>query len=225
MSPPKGKLVVLQVVEEESGKIVGWAAWAGKGVGLVWDGEGMNETQEEADERLAKDDEKKEEDEAGNEGEQNVEDEEPTPSPQILALETLTNNTMTFWSSHFSTPSSFPSPTSSSSSPTTSQPHLILIALTIHPLHQSHGIGTSLINWGTRIADAHGVFCWVSSSDGGYPVFEKAGFREVGRLAVELDEFAVGIDGERIRNPDAEGGDGRWGMYTWRWMKRDAVVR
>ncbi|PVH89839.1 hypothetical protein DL98DRAFT_6199 [Cadophora sp. DSE1049] len=210
MSLPKGKIVVLQAVEEGSGEIVGWAAWAGKGVEVVWEGEDMNETQEDVGESLAK--------ETEGEGEENAE--EPKPSPQILALETLTNNTMTFWATHFSTPS--PSLTSPSRPP----PHLILISLTIHPLHQGHGLGTSLINWGTRLADTHGVFCWVSSSDGGYRVFEKAGFREVGRLGVDLDEFAVGADGWRVRKPDADGeGVGRWGMYTWRWMKRDAVVR
>ncbi|KAK0113209.1 hypothetical protein ONS95_014904 [Cadophora gregata] len=34
-SSSKGKIVVLQAVQEESGEIVGWAAWAGKGVDLV----------------------------------------------------------------------------------------------------------------------------------------------------------------------------------------------
>ena len=213
MTLPKGRIVVLQAVEEGSGEIAGWAAWAGKGIEMAWKDERAattteeNSTQEFQSKNIGDEASKEEDDNSNTEAEQ------PKPSRQILALETLTNDTMTFWASHFSDPSPEPSP------------HLILISIASHPSHQGCGVGSSLINWGTSVADSHGVFCWVSSSDGGYRVFEKAGFREVGRLAVELDEFAVGVDGERVRNPGARGPDGKWGMYTWRWMKRDAIGR
>ncbi|KAK0125252.1 hypothetical protein ONS96_009106 [Cadophora gregata f. sp. sojae] len=199
-SSSKGKIVVLQAVQEES--------------------EDANENREDTDEN------RKAESEVEGEGEHVEEETEVAkPSPQILALETLTDNTMSFWASHFSTPYPSSKPPASSSAPPQPPSHLILIALTIHPLHQGQGLGAILINWGTRIADRHGVFCWVSSSDGGYPVFEKAGFREVGRLAVDLNEFAIGVDGRRVPNPDSGKGKGGWGIYTWRWMKRDAVMR
>lgn len=213
MTLPKGRIVVLQAVEEGSGEIAGWAAWAGKGIEMAWKDERAatateeSSTQEFQSKNIGNEASKEEDDNS------NAEAEQPKPSRQILALETLTNDTMTFWASHFSGPSPEHSP------------HLILISIAIHPSHQGCGVGSSLINWGTSVADSHGVFSWVSSSDGGYRVFEKAGFRDVGRLAVELDEFAIGIDGARVRNPDAQGLDGKWGMYTWRWMKRDAIGR
>ena len=213
MSVPKGRIVVLQAVEEGSGEIAGWAAWAGKGIEVAWVDEVVATTTDEGITEEARSKDTKNETSKEENGNANAEDDQPKPSHEILALETLTNNTMAFWASHFSGPSPEPSP------------HLIFISIAIHPSHQGCGVGSSLINWGTSIADAHGVFCWVSSSDGGYRVFEKAGFREVGMLAVELDEFAVDVDGERVRNPDAKGEDGKWGMYTWRWMKRDAIGR
>jgi len=37
------------------------------------------------------------------------------------------------------------------------------------------------------------VFCLVHSSDKGWVVFEKRGFKEVGRLRVELDESFVRV--------------------------------
>jgi hypothetical protein len=47
-----------------------------------------------------------------------------------------------------------------------------------------------LIKWGRVIVDSEGVYCWVSSSDKGWGTFQKMGFREVGRLSVDLDDFA-----------------------------------
>lgn len=99
--------------------------------------------------------------------------------------------------------------------------HLILIAIAISPLYQTQGIGSSLITYGTRIADETGVYCWVSSSDGGFKAFEKAGFKEVGRLTLDLDEFVE----EGVMNEDQDVVDVKWGEYVWRYMRREAVVK
>lgn len=75
-----------------------------------------------------------------------------------------------------------------------------------------------LIRWGTGIADAEGVCCWVYSSDKGWTAFQKGGFGEVGQLDVELDDFA----GE-VRNEGGE--DERWRKYVFRYMRREAVTQ
>ena len=49
---PKGKTVVLQAVEEGSGEVVGWAAWAGVGVGVTLPSPGgVNQHPEKTDSR------------------------------------------------------------------------------------------------------------------------------------------------------------------------------
>lgn len=87
-----------------------------------------------------------------------------------------------------------------------------LCACVVHPSYQGRGVGSALIRWGTQRADEEGVFCWVHSSDGGHFAFQKAGFEEVERLKVDLDEFAeekrVGVE------------DGKWGEYVFRYMVR-----
>lgn len=94
----------------------------------------------------------------------------------------------------------------------------ILCAIPVLPAYQGKGVGSALIRWGTRIADAEGVYCWVSSSDGGWTAFQKSGFAEVGRLEVELDNFAGSAKNE-------EGDDGKWGNYVFRYMRRDIVLQ
>jgi GNAT superfamily N-acetyltransferase len=89
-----------------------------------------------------------------------------------------------------------------------------IVMMSVAPAYQGLGVGSALLKWGTEKADADGVFCWVSSSMGGYLVFEKAGFVEVGRQALVLDHYAQGVK-------TAEGGE--WGVYVWRWMRRDPI--
>ena len=55
--------------------------------------------------------------------------------------------------------------------------------------------------------------CWVHASEAGYKPFEKAGFEEVGRLDLDLDEYAL--------VPREEGEENaKWGSYTFRYMLR-----
>lgn len=96
---------------------------------------------------------------------------------------------------------------------------VILMGINVLPTHQSLGIGSRLIAFGTSIADSQGVYSWVSSSDKGYRAFEKAGYREVGRLQLDLDDFAFDEEGKRVDDPESE--DGKWGEYVWRYMKRE----
>lgn len=64
------------------------------------------------------------------------------------------------------------------------------------------------------------MYCWVSSSDGGFRAFEKNGFKEVGLLALDLDEFV----GEGVRGGSLDAVDEKWGEYVWRYMRREAFV-
>ncbi|OHF02087.1 acetyltransferase [Colletotrichum orchidophilum] len=97
-----------------------------------------------------------------------------------------------------------------------------LCTYVVHPDHQARGIGSRMMKWGTDQADREpGVYCWVQSSMGGQPAFEKQGFYEVGRLEADLDEFAEG------RRPGGElehvtGSKESWGRYSWVYMRRDA---
>ncbi|KAH8805804.1 hypothetical protein F5884DRAFT_755362 [Xylogone sp. PMI_703] len=80
----------------------------------------------------------------------------------------------------------------------------------VDPKHQGHGVGTKLIQWGTRKADEAGAFAWVHSSEAGAPRFEKQGFKEVARFEVDLDQYA-----------DSSREDGsNWGTYIFRYLKR-----
>jgi GNAT superfamily N-acetyltransferase len=82
---------------------------------------------------------------------------------------------------------------------------MVLVAISVLREYQGQGIGSALIKWRTEITDSEGVYCWVSSSDKGWRAFQKMGFREVGRLSVDLDGFAD----EGLRNELRE--DGKWG--------------
>ncbi|KAF4773074.1 acetyltransferase [Colletotrichum scovillei] len=97
-----------------------------------------------------------------------------------------------------------------------------LCTYVVHPDHQRRGIGSALMKWGTDKADREpGVYCWVQSSMGGQKAFERQGFREVGRLEADLDEFADGVKpGGKLAS--VTGSEEFWGRYSWVYMRRDA---
>jgi predicted N-acetyltransferase YhbS len=118
--------------------------------------------------------------------------------PGLAALESVTGGDMARWQAILMPPG------------TTCR---ILNAVAVSPGHQGRGVGSALIRWGTEGADADGAFCWVHASEAGFPAFARQGFAEVGRLEVDLDDFAP-------VPPDGEGGTGRWGSYTFRYLTR-----
>ncbi|KAI3544698.1 acetyltransferase [Colletotrichum filicis] len=97
-----------------------------------------------------------------------------------------------------------------------------LCTYVVSPEHQGRGVGSALMKWGTDKADREpGVYCWVQSSMGGQKAFERQGFREVGRLEAELDEFAGGVKpGGKLAG--VTGSEEFWGRYSWVYMRRDA---
>ena len=90
---------------------------------------------------------------------------------------------------------------------------MFIVGLSVAPEYRGLGVGTALMRWGTASADADGVFCWVHSSESAHSFYAKEGFETVGALEVDLDEFAPGPS-------DEENGDGKWGHYVFRYMKR-----
>ncbi|MCJ1388217.1 hypothetical protein MMC18_001062 [Xylographa bjoerkii] len=90
---------------------------------------------------------------------------------------------------------------------------MFIVGLSVDPKIQGHGVGTALIRWGTAIADTTNVFCWVHSSESAYSFYKKEGFEVMGTLEVDLDEFAPGP-------PEEDSGNGKWGHYIFRYMKR-----
>ncbi|KAF9410034.1 hypothetical protein BGZ94_001781 [Podila epigama] len=99
-----------------------------------------------------------------------------------------------------------------------------IYSLSVAPAYQGQGIGSALMKWGTDLADKDNVFCWVSSSMSGWTAYAKAGFIEIGRLDLELDNYAQGVK-RTIVGPDGmETTSQEWGNYIWRWMRRDPQI-
>lgn len=208
---------------KEEGQIVGWVAWGFRGVtpptfeATSFEvGDGEKALKERRTSVPVQD--------HGNRSPSHDQD-LPTPKPskltatreqkaKIAELEDITNSFMAYFQSQIMPPSTPSSPSSTRC--------LFIIAITVHPSYQGLGIGRELVRWGTKIADKEGVFCWVSSSDGAFRMFEKEGFEEVERLEKELDGYACGV---MDVGGEGSGKDGKWGKYVWRYMVRPARSR
>ena len=88
---------------------------------------------------------------------------------------------------------------------------MVIVATAVSPKYQFRGVGSALIDWGIVKADAAKVFSWVHASAGGYRIFANHHYQIVGQLEVDLDQYADGL---------LPKGDGKWGQYTFRYMKR-----
>lgn len=89
-----------------------------------------------------------------------------------------------------------------------------IVSIAILPEYQNMGIGRALINWGLDRAESENVFCWVSSGKDAIGMFERMGFKELGRLELDLDEWAPSLLGSEEVDQQK-----RWGLYTWTWHK------
>ena len=128
----------------------------------------------------------------------------PTPPPipadrplGVADLEALTSQSIKDWQEYFCPPN---------------VGCRFVVGLAVRPDHQGRGIGGALLRWGTMKGDEDGVYCWVQASMGSKGAYEAAGFREVGRLELDLELFSGG----RAR-PDG----GKWGSYVWPYMRRE----
>ncbi|KAJ7844200.1 acyl-CoA N-acyltransferase [Mycena leptocephala] len=91
--------------------------------------------------------------------------------------------------------------------------NMYIFGISVDPAEQGKGVGSALLKFGTDMCDEHQCYAWVHASMAGYPVFYKAGFREIGRLEVNLDDYADGVKWIK------DGKEQDWGMYTFRYCK------
>jgi predicted N-acetyltransferase YhbS len=194
LSRPKEKCKVMKAVTPK-GEIVGWTCWSFSG--FEYDGTDHAPTEFQVEKPVQKEKESEVKNVEETKAVQNLEDEKK----KISELRAITSGSLREWGAKLTPEGS---------------KCVILVAIPILPAYQGKGIGSALIKWGTSIADVEGAHCWVSSSDGGWTAFKKSGFGEVGRLEVDLDDFAGAV-----RNEFRE--DGKWGNYVFRYMRRDVV--
>src|SRR4051812_41585280 len=80
--------------------------------------------------------------------------------------------------------------------------YVFVVSLAVSPKHQRQGVRLALLKWGTEIANERGVFIWVHSSAAAVSAYAKSGFKLIGSLDVELDEYVhylppVEVSGEK----------------------------
>ena len=89
---------------------------------------------------------------------------------------------------------------------------IFVISLAVSPKHQRQGVSSALLKWGTDVADERRIFIWVHSSGAAVSAYSKAGFKPIGTLDVDLDEYAP-------RSPPEEVGGEKWGHYIFTYIK------
>jgi len=143
--------------------------------------------------------------------EESVKEEKDKPIPpnsnhnedSLSHLETITNHNMIMFQKNLCPPGG---------------KCMFIVSICVVPRHQHKGVGRALMRWGTEQADRKGEYCWVHSSETGVNAFRKEGFEDIETLMVNLDDYT------NVPPPMTVGRweEGKWGMYTWTGMKRDA---
>ncbi|KGO66541.1 Acyl-CoA N-acyltransferase [Penicillium italicum] len=80
------------------------------------------------------------------------------------------------------------------------RPHYYLDMLGVHSSHQGKGLGSKLLKWGIKRADAEGMEIYLSASPAGRPLYQKYGFREVDTFSPYSDYVQVAM----IRSPNVQ---------------------
>ncbi|KAK9236292.1 acyl-CoA N-acyltransferase [Lipomyces kononenkoae] len=201
--------VVRKAVDKDTGEIMGWIAWgfrgftpeemariSGKSPETEKEIEASTQVSTEPESNVSK--EQATRATAGGEGGPNGKH-DASGDDSISRLEAMTDADMKHWMEKL-------------------MPEgarcMYVVSLAVAPKWQSRGVGSALMQWGTAQADAAGVFAWVHSSEHAWQMYSKHGFEVVGTLDVDLDEYAPGPP------PVELGGDGKWGHYVFRYMKR-----
>jgi len=186
------KVVMVKAVDDNSGDILGFAAWGFRGLepneiptmeGAPKKGEWNDETQDEVEKATS------------DGAEDKVEPESKEGNDESLRqLEAITGGNMEQMMEII-----MPAGTRC----------MFVAGLNVDPKYQRRGVGLKLLQWATETADRLGLWIWVHSSEGAVPAYAKAGFKTFSYLGVDLDEFAPA--------PPPEGG--KWGTYQFSWMK------
>jgi GNAT superfamily N-acetyltransferase len=67
--------------------------------------------------------------------------------------------------------------------------HMLMATLVVAPEYQRMGIGMKLLEWGLQKADEEQLNCWIDASPFGLGLYKKVGWKEVGKLNVDLGQF------------------------------------
>ncbi|KAF7545216.1 hypothetical protein G7Z17_g9353 [Cylindrodendrum hubeiense] len=190
------RAVLLKATDDRDGTIVGSMAWGFRGIELDASQGDDEEGTEQVEETDGDDDGK-------DEG--TTEKYEPIPGAErINELEAMTSKHLHDFMHRIMPEGS---------------KCIFMGGITVDPKYHGQGIGSQLIRWGTEHADRQGAFSWVHSSEAGWPVFQKHGFKEVERLTFDMDMWAVGPPPKDGVFGDRE----KWGEYTFRYMVRQPV--
>ncbi|GAO13348.1 uncharacterized protein UV8b_00673 [Ustilaginoidea virens] len=74
------------------------------------------------------------------------------------------------------------------------KPHAYLKLLHTDPAHQRRGAASLLLKWGTDQADALGLPAYLESSEEGRVLYQRHGWRQVGKLVVDLSPWGGPAD-------------------------------
>ncbi|PHH59922.1 hypothetical protein CDD81_2381 [Ophiocordyceps australis] len=96
---------------------------------------------------------------------------------------------------------------------------IFITSLHVSISHQSLGVGSALIQHGNALADQLRLPIWVHSSHQAFEAYRKFGFEVVRELDIDLDEWAPRgpREGEAVMGNKE---NGKWGRYVIRYMKR-----
>ncbi|KAI4121550.1 MAG: hypothetical protein LQ338_006305 [Usnochroma carphineum] len=88
--------------------------------------------------------------------------------------------------------------------------HMLCKALFTDPMFQRRGMGTTLVEYGNKLADRASLPIFLQASPFGFPIYARHGFETVRHLDVDLREWA----------PSASSNDKGYGNYRFRYMLR-----
>ena len=68
----------------------------------------------------------------------------------------------------------------------------VLSLLGTHPDYERRGAASKLVKWAFERADAAQLPCYVDSSMTAHALYWRLGFRDVGEMSIDLDQFVSG---------------------------------
>ena len=199
-SLPNGQVHLVKAVDETSGKPVGWVCWGHRGLDTPTRESlkllQQTSTKRSFDEEVV---------ETSAESKKSALSVSKSVEDPLRPLNDITSHSMQEWMARL-------------------MPEgarcMYIISIVVDPIYNNHGVGRMLVNYGTDRADDAGAYCWVHSSEAGERLFESCEFHEVGRLEVDLDEWADKIQRQIGQRPSS--GTDSWGQYVFKYMPRDS---
>ena len=195
---PKGKVHLIKAVDETTGKPVGWVCWGNRGLEPSL---AKTVKPDQATQTAGSSD--KETTGSSAESTSGMPPKSTHTEDPLCPLNSITSQSMQDWMAKL-------------------MPEgarcMYIMSIAVDPTYTNRGVGRALVKYGTDLADEVGVFCWVHSSPAGTRLFESCEFREVGRLEIDLDEWANKI--EKQTGKQLCSGTTSWGLHVFKYMRR-----